>query len=93
MNFKNAKEMSQLQDSKGGLGQAIKHEAGTKLAGNLETLHQGCDAGTVDVFHAGHVDEQGGDAVVFQLDKDGFADFGRIEKSNIPDEVENGDVA
>ena len=85
--------MGELEDGPGGLGKTEESEARVLVAGNFEALDQGSDAGAIHVFYAGHIYEEVRDAELFEVVEDGFADFGRIEKSDIADEVKDSDDA
>src|SRR5215467_7938687 len=93
MDFKNAQQVSQLQDGDRRLGKAVKDKAGTQVAGDLQTLHKRGDSGAVHVLHASHVDEKLRDTLVSDQGHQRLTDLGRVEKRNITRQVEYGYLA
>ena len=93
MHFKNAEQVRELQDGPGRLGKTVQGEARILVTGNLEALHQRGDAGAVHVFNAGHINKELRHTALLKLRKDGLADLGRIEESDVADEVKDSDAA
>src|SRR6516162_422028 len=89
VNFKNTEQMGEFEHGLGRLREAVKSEAGAVVAGDLEALDKRSDARTIHVFHVGHVDQQLRHALVSQEREQGLSDLRRIEKGDVPDQVEN----
>lgn len=80
-------EVGQFEDLTGAALEAEESEAGFELAGKFEAFDERGDAGAVNVFYVGQIDDDAGVALFLEQGDEHGAKFGRIVERDVTIDV------